>query len=102
MAKPSPKKSAPPTVVSKPSINAQGAPGTPGDAVALTEATPGARIAVISEIEGFRRAGRAWSRARTVVDADTFSAQQLAALRAEPLLHVIDLPPLPQQTEDEA
>ena len=102
MAKPSPKKPAPPAVQTTPSINAPGAPGTPGDAVALTEATPGARIAVISEIEGFRRAGRAWSRARTVVDADTFSAQQLAALRAEPHLHVIDLPPLQQQTEDEA
>lgn len=102
MAKPSPKKPAPPTVQTTPSINAQGAPGTPDAAVASTGDAPCARIAVISEIEGFRRAGRAWSRARTVVDADTFSAEQLAALRAEPHLHVIDLPPLPQQTEDEA
>lgn len=102
MAKPSPQKHAPPAVVSKPSINAPVAPGTPGDAVTLTGDAPSARIAVTSEIDGFRRAGRAWSRARTVVDADTFSAQQLAALRAEPHLHVIDLPPLPQQTEDEA
>lgn len=102
MAKPSPKKPAPPTVVSKPSINAPDAPTTPDAADVSTGVTPGARIAVVSEIEGFRRAGRAWSRARTVVDADTFSAEQLAALRAEPHLHVIDLPPLPQQTEDEA
>ena len=102
MAKPSSKKPAPPAVVSKPSINAPDAPATLGDAVASTGDAPCARIAVISEIEGFRRAGRAWSRARTVVDADTFSAQQLAALRAEPHLHVIDLPSLPQQDEDEA
>lgn len=102
MAKPSPKKPAPPAVVSKPSINAPDAPATLGDAVASTGDAPCARIAVISEIEGFRRAGRAWSRARTVVDADTFSAEQLAALRAEPHLHVIDLPSLPQQDEDEA
>lgn len=102
MAKPSPQKPAPTAVVSKPSINAQGAPGTPGDAVTLTGDAPGARIAVISEIEGFRRAGRAWSRERTVVDVDAFSVEQLAALRAEPHLHVIDLPPSPQQTEDEA
>ena len=102
MAKPSPQKHAP-----KPgtSINAPGTPkviDVPDDAPASSGATPGARIAVTSEIEGFRRAGRAWSRARTVVDADTFSAEQLAALRAEPHLHVIDLPPSPQQTEDEA
>ena len=102
MAKPSPKKPAPPAVQTTPSINAPDAPGTPDAAVASAGDAPGARIAVVSEIEGFRRAGRAWSRARTVVDADTFSAEQLAALRSEPRLHVIDLPTLPQQTEDEA
>ncbi len=41
--------------------------------------------------DGFRRAGRAWSVAPTRVDVDDFSAEELAALRAEPMLTVAEV-----------
>lgn len=41
--------------------------------------------------DGFRRAGRAWSVAPTRVDVDDFSAAELAALRAEPMLTVVEV-----------
>lgn len=73
------------------------AANTPVDKPVAPQATPGQqtgrapRIAVTSEVEGFRRGGRAWSRQRAVIAADELTAGQLAAVRAEPLLHVVDL-----------
>ena len=45
--------------------------------------------------EGFRRAGRAWSTTPTEVDATSFSAEQIAALNAEPMLVVEFRPAAP-------
>lgn len=38
--------------------------------------------------EGFRRAGRAWSKQAEIVNAADFSAEQWAQLQAEPLIVV--------------
>jgi hypothetical protein len=50
-----------------------------------------AKLCVIARSEGFRRAGRAWSVAPTEVETKEFSADQLAALRADPMLIVQDV-----------
>ena len=47
------------------------------------------RLLVRSRVEGFRRAGRAWSTQETEVDADEFTADQVEQLLAEPELTVI-------------
>lgn len=47
------------------------------------------KIIVTSKQEGFRRAGRAWSKAPTQVSTAEFSAEQLAALRDEPMLDIV-------------
>lgn len=59
------------------------------------EKIPALRVA--AKTEGFRRAGRAWSLAPTDVVASQFTPEQLAALRAEPMLVVadIELDPVP-------
>lgn len=44
---------------------------------------------VVSEVEGFRRAGRAWSRAPITVPIDELSEAQILALEQEPLLAVV-------------
>lgn len=44
---------------------------------------------VTAQVDGFRRAGRAWSREATRVSADEFSADEIAALLAEPMLDVL-------------
>lgn len=46
-------------------------------------------IMVVSEVEGFRRAGRAWSRTPITVPVDELSEEQIAALEREPLLAVV-------------
>lgn len=46
------------------------------------------KLLIASKREGFRRAGRAWPATATEVDASEFSADQLAALKAEPMLTV--------------
>lgn len=48
----------------------------------------GAMIRVTSQVEGFRRAGRAWSKQPTVVEAGEFTAEQLVALADEPMLSI--------------
>ncbi|MBO3701057.1 MAG: hypothetical protein J5W83_00750 [Candidatus Accumulibacter sp.] len=45
-------------------------------------------FAISSRVEGFRRAGRAWSKAPETVPADVLSDEQLAAMQAEPMLVV--------------
>ena len=75
----------------------EAAVNTPVDKPVAPQATPeqqpdsAPRIAVTAEVDGFRRGGRAWSRQRTVIAADELTAAQLVAIRAEPLLHVVDL-----------
>lgn len=46
-------------------------------------------ITVVSEVEGFRRAGRAWSRTPITVPIDELSEAQILALEQEPLLAVV-------------
>lgn len=55
---------------------------------------PAAPVAVVAFLvrarrEGFRRAGRAWSAASTRVEAAWLTADQVAALLAEPMLEVV-------------
>lgn len=59
----------------------------PASDKALDEAVVEA-IVVTSEIEGFRRAGRAWSRTPTTVPIDELSEEQIMALEQESLLQV--------------
>lgn len=47
-----------------------------------------AELVIVSRREGFRRAGRAWSVAPTTVPAGELTAEQFAALIAEPMLTV--------------
>lgn len=49
------------------------------------------RLIVASKIEGFRRGGRAWSKASETVSMDLFNEQQLAALIEEPMLDIVFL-----------
>lgn len=44
---------------------------------------------VTSQVEGFRRAGRAWSREATRIEAADLQDGQLEALQAEPMLDVV-------------
>jgi hypothetical protein len=46
-------------------------------------------VIVTSEVEGFRRAGRAWSRTPTTVAIEEMTLAAIAALEAEPLLQVV-------------
>lgn len=48
-------------------------------------------LSVRSNIEGFRRCGRAWSVAETLVDPSGLTKRELDALRAEPRLLVAEL-----------
>lgn len=50
---------------------------------------PGLRI--VARTEGFRRAGRAWSIAPQDVATSEFGKEQLAKLRAETMLIVVDI-----------
>ena len=61
-------------------------------------------ITVTARRPHFRRAGRAWSAEATTVPAADFTADELAALRAEPNLVVVDAPappPPPEQAAEE-
>lgn len=49
-------------------------------------------LIVSAKTEGFRRAGRAWSKAETTVDADNLTEEQVEALLAEPMLNVAVVP----------
>lgn len=48
-------------------------------------------LIITSAREGFRRAGRPWSATPTRVDIAEFTAEQLAMLRAEPMLTIEDV-----------
>lgn len=54
-----------------------------------TKTVPGVRV--VASVEGFRRAGRAWSKAGTDLPAASLKKAELAALRAEPKLTVTDI-----------
>lgn len=45
-------------------------------------------VSVIAQTEGFRRAGRVWSKAPTIVPIEDLSDDDLQALRREPKLSV--------------
>ena len=60
---------------------------------AKTPAKAGETLVVTSAVEGFRRAGRAWSKTPTEVAAADFDEAGLAALEAEPLLTVARVKP---------
>ncbi|GEO82275.1 HI1506-related protein [Pararhodospirillum oryzae] len=57
----------------------------------------GVILRVSARRPGFRRAGRAWDTAPTDLNPETLTAEQVAALKAEPMLVVeeIALPPDP-------
>ena len=46
-------------------------------------------LVVSSKVEGFRRAGRAWSRTAETVSIDGFTSEQVTALLGEPMLDVV-------------
>lgn len=48
------------------------------------------RLSIVSRVDGFRRAGRAWSATATEVDSEEFDAGQLRALREDPVLIVTE------------
>lgn len=48
-------------------------------------------IRVMSKTEGFRRGGRAWSSSPAEVAVATFSKRQIADIRAEQKLIVVDI-----------
>ena len=54
------------------------------------QTVPGLRIRAVPE-NGFCRAGRRWPREAQDVPLTEFDKKQLAALRAEPMLVVIDV-----------
>lgn len=49
------------------------------------------KLTITAKKDGFRRAGRAW-KGTTTVDADKFTKEQIAALKAEPMLVVAEPP----------
>lgn len=55
----------------------------------LTAKNVAGAVIVTSEVEGFRRAGRTWSRTPTTVPIDALSEEQIMALEQEPLLAVV-------------
>jgi hypothetical protein len=60
-----------------------------------TKAAPRPRLQVAAKRAGFRRAGRAWPAEPTVVPIggeDGLSEDQVAALKGEPNLFVVELP----------
>ena len=60
-------------------------------------------IRVVAKADGFRRAGRAWSKAGTDLPAAGIKKADLAALRAEPMLTVTDIEiPVAELTAGEA
>ncbi len=46
-------------------------------------------LKIASKVEGFRRAGRPWSREQQTVSIDEFSQEQIEALLSEPMLEVV-------------
>ena len=58
-------------------------------------------ITVTARVPGFRRAGRAWPAEETTVPVADFGAEEIAALRAEPNLVVVDAPGAPAEPSAE-
>lgn len=97
MAKAQPKADAPidpPVVEPTPEVKTQEgeAPaeeaGTQSEPVTEPKKLPGLRIS--SKVAGFRRAGRAWAATAEDVPLSAFSDEQIARLRAEVMLLVVD------------
>ena len=70
----------------------------------MSDAKSGPALRVTSKQAGFRRAGRAWPASPVTVPLAEFDDQQVAALRAEPMLVVedVELPapePKPKKTK---
>lgn len=57
--------------------------------MAKEKTVPGIRV--VAKVDGFRRAGRAWSKAGTDLPVTSLKKADLAALRAEPKLTVTDI-----------
>lgn len=56
---------------------------------AAPKKVPGIRV--VAKVDGFRRAGRAWSKEGTELPLASLKKPELAALRAEPKLTVTDI-----------
>ena len=54
-------------------------------------------LRVVATRNGYRRAGRAWSTAKTEVPADNFTDEELAALESDPNLAVARFPAAPPE-----
>lgn len=59
-----------------------------GGASGEEEAPECDRIIVASKVDGFRRAGRAWSREAVTLSIDEFTEEQIEALCTDPMLEV--------------
>lgn len=46
-------------------------------------------VMVCSQVDGFRRAGRAWSKAPVTVPIDELTLEQIEAIEREPMLQVV-------------
>lgn len=46
-------------------------------------------LLITSQVEGFRRAGRAWGKTQTRVEIDDLTEQEVIALFDEPMLEVV-------------
>ena len=53
--------------------------------------SPVKALSVASRVEGFRRAGRAWSKSEITVALADLTDEQVAQLKAEPLLTVTEI-----------
>ena len=63
-------------------------PATPAPDLTGFKNLSGLTLTITSSINGFRRAGRAWSSEPTTVSAAEFTPEQLAQLRTEPRLTI--------------
>lgn len=89
--KPKAKPNTPTPVVPTPAADAQAAGS--GGKMTTIGADDGkeyilGKLVVVSTVEGFRRAGRAWSKEPTEVPAEEFTADQIEALLSDPALIV--------------
>ncbi len=50
-----------------------------------------AGLRVVAKADGFRRGGRAWSATATEVAASEFTKEQLAQIKADPALTVVEI-----------
>lgn len=69
----------------------QNATPTPTPAQNATEGGTVTLLRIASKVEGFRRAGRAWSTTAVDVPASDFTEAQVNQLKAEPNLVVVEI-----------